>query len=120
MKAFLLVAAGGALGSVLRYLAQILLKDFSTAFPFNTFLVNIVGCFIIGYVFAGFSKTPGFDQLRLFLVIGILGGFTTFSSFAVESIELFRSGLFTKALLYVLLSNVLGITAAWFGYSLKS
>jgi len=118
MNQILWIALGGAIGAVLRYMMVMgttwLLP---VSFPFGTLLVNVLGCFLIGLVFALFSGSVIFqDTLRPFLVIGILGGFTTFSGYAVELTYLVQSKQVFYALLYVALSNVLGFVAAWYGY----
>lgn len=117
MKSILLVAAGGAIGSVLRYAVSLLMKpEHSLAFPVHTLAVNILGCLVIGFVFAMLFAFPQEHYSRLFIMTGILGGFTTFSSFGLEVMFLFRHGAAAKAMLYILLSNTLGIGAVWVGY----
>ncbi len=118
MNQILWIALGGALGAVLRYLMVAGVSYiFPYSFPNGTLVVNVLGCFAIGAVFALFAGSIQFQtQIRPFLVIGILGGFTTFSSYAMELTDLFRAEQFSKVMLYFLLSNVLGFAAAWFGY----
>jgi CrcB protein len=117
VKSILLVAAGGAIGSVFRYAVSLLMRpEHSLAFPVHTFAVNILGCFVIGLVFSFMVTTPQEQLLRLFIMTGILGGFTTFSSFGLESVYLFQNGASTKAILYIVLSNILGIGAVWLGH----
>ena len=109
-----LVAIGGALGSVLRYLTSLFVTHyFSTKFPIATFIINFLGCFLIG-VFFNFSGK--FDEkIKYLLMIGFCGGFTTFSTFANENLLLLQSGNYLLALLYILLSVVLGVIAVWLG-----
>ncbi len=114
----LLVALGGAIGSVLRYGVSIAVAErFGLAFPYGTLVVNLTGSLCIGIV-AGLAMrgdagmTP---ELRLFLATGILGGFTTFSSFALENLVLVRDGTPAVAVLYALGSLVLGVLAASLG-----
>jgi CrcB protein len=119
MKHVALVAVGGAAGSVLRYLAGLAFRPYSgQAFPLSTFTVNIVGCFFIGLFFAIWQHTEAFAIVRPLLIIGLLGGFTTFSSFSFEALSLFENKEHAKALLYITGSNVLGIAAAYLGYKL--
>ena len=103
------VAGGGAIGSVARYLTTSLLgRSLGTAFPWGTLTVNIVGSFLMGVVVELIAlKLSASHELRAFLAVGILGGFTTFSSFSLDAAFLFERGEFGPAMLYVL-SSVLG------------
>lgn len=110
------VGIGGFIGSVLRYLAGLIPFRKSSGFPINTLLINILGAFLIGIIVAVFSKNANLDKkLLLMLKVGICGGFTTFSSFALESLDLIKAGNWFLAVLYVVLSSVLGIAAVYFG-----
>ncbi len=106
------VGLGGFIGAVLRYLMGLipLREDFS--FPVKTLAVNILGAFAIGLIAALAAKRPDLNpRLILFLKTGICGGFTTFSTFALETVELYHAGNPMQAVLYVLLSVILGIAA---------
>jgi CrcB protein len=96
-----------------RYLAQVFVsRHVSILFPWGTFLVNCSGCFLIGLLYALSGKCTWMTQeLRLFLITGLCGGYTTFSSFSYESISLFRQGAYSYFLLYTILSVVLGLLA---------
>ena len=110
----LLVALGGAIGAVMRYLIGLIPLKEPFAFPVKTFAVNILGCFLIGLVVAIALKSECPNQrLTLFLKAGICGGFTTFSSFALESVDLIKNGNMPVALAYIALSVVLGVCAVW-------
>ncbi len=117
IKTLLLVGTGGFLGSVSRFLAsRYMQENFPTPFPFGTFFVNVVGCFLIGLIY-GFSErsallTPGW---KMFLAVGFCGGFTTFSTFANENLALLRDGEFYYFFLYTGLSVFLGIAATFLG-----
>lgn len=117
LKNFLLVGLGGAAGSMLRYAFSYWFK--AASFPLATFLVNVIGCFIIGAVFGYALRNEDFSvSWRLFLVTGICGGFTTYSAFSVEMLTLLqqnRLGLFT---VYLLATVSLGLLASWLGYLL--
>lgn len=120
MTKLLWIAAGGALGAVLRYLlagwAQRLV---SGTFPVGTLAVNVVGCLLIGVLAARLvesSMVP--EHIRLALLIGVLGGFTTFSTYAWETVSLIHDGQFVHAAANVLISNLAGLAAAWLGYGL--
>lgn len=117
LKNLLLVGLGGGLGSMLRYGSSLLLN--SKLFPYATLAVNIIGSFIIGIVFAMSIKDETFlNNWKLFLATGICGGFTTFSAFSVENMALLQSGKVGLALIYILLSVVVGIMATFLGYQL--
>jgi CrcB protein len=128
MKSIIFVALGGALGAVLRYLFSLLLKDYTQVqFPINTFLVNAIGCFSIGLCYAllinastTLSNPNYVDSIKLLLVVGVLGGFTTYSSFAFETITMFKQQLFKQAFAYILLTNLVCIGFAYLGFSIKS
>lgn len=117
LKNFLLVGLGGGIGSMLRYGAYRLMD--TGRFPYATFTVNIAGSFIIGLV-AGLSlRNAAFDSnWKLFLATGICGGFTTFSAFSMDNLQLLQNGKYGTALLYTLASIGLGLAAAFGGYKL--
>ena len=119
MKIILAVGIGSCLGGILRYfLSQIIQSKFLSTFPFGTLSVNIIGCFLIGLAF-GFSERSYFPvEWRLFLVTGLLGGFTTFSSFSNETIALIRDGQSWLALSYVATSVIVGLIATFAGISI--
>ena len=108
------VMAGGALGSGARYLLATRVTQFEwfAKFPMGTLTVNLVGCFLIGVLY---STLPAEHPSRLFLMVGCLGGFTTFSSFGLETMTLINEGRMMHAALYVLLSNVGGVLLALLG-----
>lgn len=117
IKNILLVGLGGAAGSMLRYAFSVWFKH--VPFPLATFLVNIVGCFVIGAVFAYALRSEQFaNNWRLFLAAGICGGFTTFSAFSLESLAMLQQQRIGMFLLYVGGSILLGLTATWLGYNL--
>lgn len=117
LKNLLLVGLGGSIGSMARYAASLLIR--SKSFPFATLSVNVIGSFIIGLVFALSIKEAALsNNWKLFLATGICGGFTTFSAFSVENMELLQNGKNGMALTYIMLSIVLGILATFLGYQL--
>ncbi|MBX2825141.1 MAG: fluoride efflux transporter CrcB [Gammaproteobacteria bacterium] len=114
---WLLVALGGALGAVSRYgIGRVLLVY--PGFPFATLVVNVTGSFFIGYLAALFLQRPGSDDLRLLLVTGFLGAFTTFSAFSLETLMLYQQGEPFRAALNILLSLVLCLGAVSAGFLL--
>jgi CrcB protein len=113
-----LVAAGSALGGVLRFLMVPWAQRFFTAgFPGGTLLVNIVGSLVIGLVvrLAGEPAVIS-PEARVFLTVGVCGGFTTFSAFSIENLELLQSGQWGRAGIYILSSLVLSVSAAALGW----
>ena len=116
MKAALLVMAGGAIGSLLRYLTAYISRDFNALnFPIATFSVNMIGSFLIGIFYAAFMNSPSAEHVRLFVIIGLLGGFTTFSSYTLELVQMGGQKQWLLAGAYIILSNVLGFAAAFAG-----
>ncbi len=117
MKLFMVVL-GGALGSGLRYLTGTSLKNIQWFhFPVGVTAVNIIGCFLIGML-SVFLAEDRWNAQRLFFVTGFCGGFTTFSSFAMEQKDLQSQGFFGHQLLHLLLNNALGIFFVFIGYML--
>ncbi len=115
----LYVALGGAFGSTLRYLLSKWIDgNASGSYPYGTFTVNIIGCLLIGVLSALLSKSNMPIELRLLLVTGFCGGFTTFSTFANESLSLMRTQDWLTFIAYITLSVWLGIGAVWLGSKL--
>jgi fluoride exporter len=111
----LFVAAGGAIGSVIRYAVSLLIQNKN--FPYATLAVNIIGCFFIGLILGHFSKENDL-QWRLLLATGICGGFTTFSAFSAETLLLIEQQRFFPALIYISVSIVLGVTATFAAFQM--
>lgn len=112
MKNILLVGAGGFIGAVLRYLIGLLPLGHSDGFPVKTLIINIVGAFAIGLITALAAKRGSADSaFVLMLRVGVCGGFTTFSTFAFESVSLMQNGKIWTAAAYMLLSMILGCAA---------
>lgn len=112
------IALGGAVGSVARYaLAGLVQRYTSPYFPYGTFAVNIVGCLVFGIIFGlteqRFAISPA---MRAFLLIGVLGGFTTFSSYTFESFQLIRDAEFLRASVNAAGQVLLGLVFFWVGY----
>jgi CrcB protein len=117
IRNLLIIGLGGGLGSMARYLCQKWFNEtYPHPFPWGTFVVNITGCFLIGLIYAATEKTSLLSpQTRLFLITGFCGGYTTFSTFAFENMNLLRSGDNLYFMIYALLSVVLGIAAVFAG-----
>ncbi|PID95184.1 MAG: fluoride efflux transporter CrcB [Bacteroidetes bacterium] len=119
MNTLLYVGVGGFTGSVLRYLiGQYMEGKISGEFPFGILLVNIVGCFLIGLVYAFVSRGEVNEGWKFFLATGFCGGFTTFSAFSHDLFSLLKTGHTVQGILYAVLSVVLGLLATILAYSL--
>jgi CrcB protein len=118
MKQLLLVGLGGFIGSIARYaVSKLNVYMHFLAIPMGTLTVNVVGSFIIGVIVGISQKSEILSaDVRLFLMVGICGGFTTFSSFSVENLMLIQNGQVFSALIYTFLSLFLGFTAVYLGY----
>ncbi len=119
MRNLIYVFIGGGLGSVLRFLISNYSQRLWTvnSFPLGTFLVNIIGCFLIGWFSSYFLKND--SGLRLLLIAGFCGGFTTFSTFSAENYLLWQNGSYGMLILYTLMSVVLGLAAVFAGYEIS-
>ena len=119
MLKILLVGIGGFAGSVSRYLLALAMYEYfaAPAFPYATMVINIIGCFAIG-VFNGVAESGGLFSVetRVLVVVGVLGGFTTFSAFGNETFVLLRDAQWFAAISNVALHIVLGLAAVWLGY----
>jgi CrcB protein len=121
MYKILLLLAGGGIGTVARYVvSDYTHKYYLGSFPLGTLAVNMIGSFIIGILWGMFDMQNLSHGLRAFLFIGILGGFTTFSSYAIESYNMFRDGDIKLAMLNVMANNVLSIGMVIVGLMLSS
>ena len=118
MKAILMVFLGGGLGSVCRYLAGRWLNQPNSHIPWGTFVVNITGSLIIGLVLGyAIQRSSMTSNTVIFLVAGFCGGFTTFSAFSFEGLQLLKSGQFGSFIIYTLGSIIIGLLFVWIGYS---
>jgi CrcB protein len=117
MTRVLAIAAGGAVGSVLRYWMSAWVHSFAgRGFPYGTLAVNVLGCLLMGFLFALFVERLSSDSaVRAGILIGVLGGFTTFSSFSIETFNLLEDGLWLKAGINAGASLVLCLAATWIG-----
>ena len=120
MTKVILLAAGGALGTMLRYsLSGLTHKFMDSVFPWGTLFVNLAGSFAIGFLWGFFEAENLSSNIRNFIFIGILGGFTTFSTYALESLNLFRDGEIKLALSNILASNILSLLLVVAGFMLS-
>jgi len=120
MSKTILIGIAGLIGTLLRYwLSAIVARQSGETFPWGTLVVNVVGCLIAGAVFHLTEERAVFNPtLRTVILIGLLGGFTTFSSYGLQTFALLKDGAFGLATLNLVLSNVLGVLMVWAGYSL--
>jgi len=121
MTKLLIIGAGGFIGSVLRYVISGLVQTLSQsiAFPYGTLAVNVLGCLCIGFISElADSRALIGTNIRVFLIVGILGGFTTFSAFGNETMNLIRDGETARALMNVGAQVFLGLGAVWLGYTM--
>lgn len=113
------VALGGALGAVVRHLISVQMKaQFGDAFPWGTLTVNLSGCFLMGMLFPLLNRAAIPDSIRLFMLTGLLGALTTFSTYGLESVRLIQKGSVDTALYNILLNNAAGILLIFAGVAL--
>src|ERR1700689_1077939 len=117
LQKYLLIAIGGALGSVTRYLVgSTVVNRMGTRFPYGTFVINLTACLIIGFSLTWMGRRTGINPAWRFLIpIGFVGAYSTFSTFEWETFIELQSGAFLIAALYVSLSVLLGLLAVWLG-----
>jgi CrcB protein len=120
LQKYLLIAFGGALGSIARYwVGSTIAGRMGTRFPFGTFVINLTACLIIGFSLTYLGKRTGLDPAWRFLIaVGFIGAYSTFSTFEWETLSTLRSGAFSLASLYAMGSLVLGLIATWCGVAL--
>lgn len=123
MQNVLIVGMGGFLGASLRYLLSGWVQRLSgqAGFPYGTITVNLIGCLLIGFL-GGLAVNRGLfaGESRLFLLIGVLGGFTTFSTFGYDTLTLLRDGQLLMAITNVVIQVVVGVLTVWIGYTISS
>lgn len=118
---WLLVGLGGAIGSMARYgTSQVAARIFGSPLPYATAIVNIVGCAVVGVLAGAAASAPArfSPEIRTFLFVGILGGFTTFSALGLDTVLLVQDGRAGQALLNIALQLGVGLGAAFVGYTL--
>ena len=120
MQRLIFIGVAGFLGTIARFgLSEIASKRLGTSFPIGTLIVNVVGCFLAGILFYALQERDSVSEtVRLAVMVGFLGGFTTFSAFGLQTFALLKSGEIVLALLNVAVSNLVGIAVVCAGYSL--
>ncbi len=117
MKQIVPIALGGSIGALLRYgVSAITKKIFTSSYPFGTFIVNLVGAYFIGFFWGMFEKQNVSEQLKSFVLIGLIGSFTTFSTLSYETVKFFQLGDTKAGLLHILITNLLGLVMVVLGY----
>ena len=116
MMKLALLMAGGSIGTLARYGISILMGFSNTTFPWSTFFVNLAGSLIMGLLAGLYMNNPMHPNFRAFAMIGFLGGFTTFSTFSLESLNLFHDGNIGLGFTYIMLSNLLGLGLVLTGF----
>lgn len=116
MNSLIYIALGGGLGAVCRHLVgQASYRSFGDSFPYGTMAVNIIGSLFMGLLIGWLLSRDGGDNLKLFLATGFLGGFTTFSAFSLDAINLLERKAYTPFMLYVGGSVIIAVMALWIG-----
>ncbi len=120
LKQILLVGLGGGIGSIFRFLTSVFAVRYAVyGFPLGTFIANILGCFVLGICAGIFGRTPAENEtLRLLFITGFCGGYTTFSTFASENIQLLQQQNYTLLVIYTLTSLLVGFLAVAIGLTL--
>ncbi len=114
----LLIAAGGACGATLRYgLSGLAYRLLGTGFPWGTLAVNLLGCFVIGFVWALSERLALDSRISPFLLTGLIGAFTTFSTYGLESFNLLRDGEMMRGLMNIVVSNLAGLALVVLGFA---
>lgn len=120
MAQVLAIAAGGAIGALMRYwMSMAVYSAMGRNFPYGTLAVNVLGSLVMGLLFVLLVERLAADSIwRAALLIGVLGAFTTFSTFSIETLNLFEEGAYNRAMANIGLSVLLCLAAAWFGVKL--
>jgi CrcB protein len=120
MQKYLLIAVGGALGSIARYwVGSTISGRLGTKFPYGTFVINVMACILIGFSITYLGKRVDLNPAWRFLIpVGFIGAFSTFSTYEWETLSTLRSGAFALAALYAVGSLILGLASAWLGAAL--
>ena len=120
LKAVLMVFIGGGIGSLLRYFLSLLLSPISQKFPYATLAANIISCILLGFLIGISTKNALSHEMKLFLMVGLCGGFSTFSTFSAESYQLFNAGTSYLSLVYMGASFFICLVAIYSGIKLAS
>ena len=119
MRQLILIGLAGFVGTVARFgLSEFVAERAGGSFPWGTLVVNVIGCFLAGFLFCILQeRTTGYEVIRTVLMVGFLGGLTTFSAFGLQTFTLLKNSQVGLALLNLLVSNLVGLAMVWAGYS---
>ncbi len=121
MSKTVIIGAGGALGALLRYFVGLISTSlFGTDYPWGTVIVNLVGAFLIGFLWGLFQMSNFSDNLKNFVFVGLIGSFTTFSTLSLDAFNLFKAGSFRLGFYHLFVTNVLGLVFVAVGYLLAT
>ncbi|GMR21209.1 MAG: fluoride efflux transporter CrcB [Gammaproteobacteria bacterium] len=117
MSQVLAIAVGGAIGAVMRYWTSVTVHTaLGRGFPYGTLTVNVIGSLLMGYLFVLFTERLGVgSHWRAGLLVGVLGAFTTFSTFSIETVNLMEEGAYVRAISNIVVSVIVCVSAAWLG-----
>lgn len=111
---YLLIFIGGGIGACLRFwLGNLITQKAPSSLPYGTLSVNLIGCFVLGLIYFYMQHKYYSEDIRNFLIVGLLGGFTTFSTFSLENIQMLHNKQYLACIIYILISVVGGIIALW-------
>lgn len=116
----LAVGCGSFTGGILRYIVSLICQNSGKGFPWSTLIVNLVGCFLIGLLSGLLTRTSQSQYLSLFLTVGLCGGFTTFSTFSKECLNMLQTGDFLHLILYSTISLLAGVLLVFIGFRLSA
>ena len=113
---YLVVLIGGGIGAVTRFVLSVFIQRYSPDFPLGTFIINITGALMIGFLSVYLTESiDAAPAVKLFLITGLLGGYTTFSTFTLEGFKLMENGQYLKAFYYIGGTNIIGFLFIWLG-----
>ena len=114
---YILIFTGGGIGACLRlWFGNLIAQKAPSSLPYGTLSVNLIGCFVLGLVYFYMQHKYYSEDIRNFLIVGLIGGFTTFSTFTLENIQMLQTKQYLSCIIYILISVVGGMVALWLAY----